>query len=188
MARLSELFGRKGGEASADATRPLAAFTNANGNGGHVEAECLADVGVRLGEENEVLRNLLNDAGRKIGELDELKQIFNSLVPPFNEALRTLEQEKSQRLRLAAALDELRKAHESLRADFYEVEQSSARFEAEAEKLREELELARESNRALEGANLQLANELASGKRRSPPSRANSPRRPRSARPPPRPA
>jgi hypothetical protein len=30
-----------------------------------------------MGEENEVLRNLLTDTGRKIGELDDLKAAFD---------------------------------------------------------------------------------------------------------------
>ena len=37
-----------------------------------------------MGEENEALRNLLTDTGRKIGELDELKEAFDKLVAPFN--------------------------------------------------------------------------------------------------------
>jgi len=58
----------------------------------------LSDVGSRIGEEDEVLRNLLTDTGRKIGELDDLKAAFDKLVAPFNSTLRALEQEKSQTL------------------------------------------------------------------------------------------
>ncbi len=60
-----------------------------------------------MGEENEVLRNLLTDTGRKIGELDELKEAFDKIVAPFNSALRALEQEKSQTLGLTGMLDEV---------------------------------------------------------------------------------
>ena len=66
MAKLSNLFGRKGEE-------PNGARGNGNGNGGHRAIQSFSDVGSALGEENEALRNLLTDTGRKIGELDELK-------------------------------------------------------------------------------------------------------------------
>jgi hypothetical protein len=86
MAKLSDLFGRKG-LAGPDKS------TGRNGNGGDpISIENLSDVGSRMGEENEVLRNLLTDTGRKIGELDDLKAAFDKLVAPFNSTLRALEQ------------------------------------------------------------------------------------------------
>ena len=95
MAKLSDLFGRKGGMAGAD--KFTGRSQNGNGNGGdHISVENLSDVGSRMGEENEVLRNLLTDTGRKISELDALKEAFDKLVTPFNSTLRALEQEKSQ--------------------------------------------------------------------------------------------
>ena len=160
MTKLSELFGRKAGEGGADKPPPAPAK---NGEGSPITVADIADVGSRLGEENEALRNLLSDAGRKIGELDELKQAFNRLVAPFTSTLHELEQEKSQGLRLSKTLDELRAAYEALRTEFYQVEKSSTEFAAKAEKLGEELELARESNRALESASIQLYNNLLTG-------------------------
>src|SRR4029079_8856754 len=98
MAKLSDLFGRKG-LAGPDK------LTGRNGNGGDpISIENLSDVGSRMGEENEVLRNLLTDTGPKIGELDDLKAAFDKLVAPFNSALRALEQEKSQTLSLSGML------------------------------------------------------------------------------------
>jgi crescentin len=77
MAKLSDLFGRKGGAAEVD--KLLARAANGNGNGGnHISVENLSDVGSRMGEENEVLRNLLTDTGRKINELDDLKEASTS--------------------------------------------------------------------------------------------------------------
>ena len=93
MAKLSDLFGRKLSTAGPDN------FTSRNGNGNgsdHISIESLSDVGSRIGEENEVLRNLLTDTGRKINELEDLKDAFDKLVAPFNSTLRALEQEKSQ--------------------------------------------------------------------------------------------
>jgi hypothetical protein len=85
MAKLSDLFGRKG-EPGALVPRP-----RARGNGGgHISIENLSDIGSRMGEENEELRSLLTDTGRNIGELDHLKQAFDKLVAPFNATLRAL--------------------------------------------------------------------------------------------------
>ena len=80
-----------------------------------------------MGEENEALRNLLTDTGRKIGELDELKEAFDKIVAPFNSTLRALEQEKSQTLGLSGMLDEARAAYETLRAEFYQIEKKGDR-------------------------------------------------------------
>jgi len=92
---VGDIFGRKTAAASAGQLTPR--LRNGNGNGGdHISIESLSDVGSRMGEENEVLRNLLTDTGRKISELDDLKQAFDKLVAPFNSTLRALEQEKSQ--------------------------------------------------------------------------------------------
>ena len=153
MAKLSNLFGRKGEE-------PNGGRGNGNGNGGHRAIQSFSDVGSALGEENEALRNLLTDTGRKIGELDELKAAFDKIVAPFNSALRALELEKSQTLSLTSTLNESRTAYETLRTEFYQVEKKATTLEAEAEKLRIDLELAQESNRAFEGTRLELYNEI----------------------------
>ena len=118
MAKLTDLFGRKvetGAEAppqsvpmSASAA-PSASQTASRPNGGSAPStpDSTSDLGSRMGEENEALRNMLSDAGRKIGELDELKQAFGKLVNPFNATLRALEEEKSQTLSLSGMLAEL---------------------------------------------------------------------------------
>ena len=155
MAKLSDLFGRKGIPAVADR------LTGRNGDGGNqISIESLSDVGSRIGEENEVLRNLLTDTGRKISELDDLKDAFDKLVAPFNSTLRALEQEKSQTLSLSGMLAEARTAYETLRTEFYQVEKKATALEADVERLREALELSQETNRALESARLELTDEL----------------------------
>jgi crescentin len=159
MAKLSDLFGRKVSTAGPDnfTGRPR----NGNGNGSdHISIESLSDVGSRIGEENEVLRNLLTDTGRKINELEDLKDAFDKLVAPFNSTLRALEQEKSQNMSLSGMLTEARTSYETLRTEFYQVERKSTVLEAEVERLREDLELARETGRALESARLELTDDL----------------------------
>src|SRR5215468_1553529 len=78
----------------------------------------LADIGARVGEENEALRNLLIDTDRRIGALDDLKDAFRNLVEPIGSALQALEQEKTDNVGLRNALAELRAGHESVRAEF----------------------------------------------------------------------
>src|SRR5690348_2399623 len=142
MSKLSGLFGRKGEQAGSDTPlRPSA---------GAPRAESHEDAGSRIGEENEALRNLLFDTGRKINELDELKSTFDKIVTPFNNTLRALEQEKSQNLSLSGQLDESRAAYDKLRADVYQVERRATFLESENARLREDLELARETARGLE--------------------------------------
>lgn len=157
MAKLSDLFGRKVGTAEPDAFtgRPR----NGNGNG-HIAIENPSDVGSRIGEENEVLRNLLTDTGRKINELEDLKDAFDKLVAPFNSTLRALEQEKSQNMSLSGMLTEARASYETLRTEFYQIERKATVLEAEVERLREDLELSRETGRALESARLELTDDL----------------------------
>src|ERR1700758_2511171 len=64
----------------------------------------LADIGARVGEENETLRNLLIDTDRRIGALDDLKDAFRNLVEPIGSALQALEHEKSDNVGLRTAL------------------------------------------------------------------------------------
>ena len=144
MAKFSDLFGRKAGETGPG--RAGGSSGNGNGNGHqHISVESFSDTGSRLGEANEALRNLLSDTGRKIGELDDLKDAFEKIVAPFNNTLRALEQEKSQSLSLSNMLAEARNAYDTLRSEFYQVEKKAIALESEIEKLREDLELARES-------------------------------------------
>ena len=135
MAKLSDIFGRKN-EGGTDKVIPLPAMPlKGNGQSEH-EVETLTEVGSRIGEENEALRNLLTDAGRKIGELDELKLAFDRLVMPFNSTLRSLETEKSLTMSLSARLDEQRAAYDTLCNEFYATEKRATQLGAETEKLR----------------------------------------------------
>ena len=147
MAKLSDIFSRRN-EPGADKIIPLPAMP-LRGNGPGEADETSVDAGARIGEENEVLRNLLTDAGRKIGELDELKQAFDKLVLPFNATLRALETEKSQTLSLAGRLEEQRAAYDKLCGEFYQVERKATQLDSDVARLRSDLELARETGRTL---------------------------------------
>ena len=158
MSKLSDLFGRKGGQPGADKIPPA---TTRPDQREHAAPEAASDVGSRIGEENEALRNLLFDTGRKINELDELKSAFDKIVTPFNNTLRSLEQEKSQNLSLAGQLAESRAAYDKLRSDVYQVEKRATLLGSENERLREDLELARETVRTLESHRNDINSQIA---------------------------
>jgi crescentin len=151
------LFGRKGVQPGAD--KPVAAKV-APDLREQARPEALSDVGSRIGEENEALRNLLFDTGRKINELDELKSAFDKIVTPFNNTLRALEQEKSANLSLNGQLAENRAAYDKLRADVYQVEKRATLLESENAHLREDLELARETVRGLESHRNDISSQI----------------------------
>src|ERR1044071_4289192 len=158
MSKLSDLFGRKGGQSGADKIPAATARPNPREQ---APPEIPSDIGSRIGEENEALRNLLFDTGRKINELDELKSAFDKIVTPFNNTLRTLEQEKSQNLSLTGQLAESRAAYDKLRTDVYQVEKRATLLASENERLREDLELAREAVRGLESHRNDINSQIA---------------------------
>ena len=116
----------------------------------------LADIGARVGEENEALRNLLIDTDRRIGALDA----FRNLVEPIGSALQALEQEKTDNVGLRNALAELRAGHESVRAEFSALEKRAAELESVGEELGRELTLAQQAARGLEGDKTELTSEI----------------------------
>jgi crescentin len=61
---------------------------------------------------------------------------------------------------LSGMLTEARTAYETLRTEFYQVDRKATALEAEVERLREDLELSRETGRALESSRLELSDEL----------------------------
>jgi crescentin len=157
MNKLSHLFGR-----ARDAADPedMGLEGQARDGSGHF-VESFADVGVRMGEENEALRNLLVDAEHKMLQINEAMEAFSKIVTPINRTIRALEQEKSKTIGLSSALDEGRAAYDTLRAEYYEVEKKAAGYERDNERLRDELEVAQQIGRSLEATRAELASELA---------------------------
>src|SRR5262249_46270596 len=101
--RILDFFGRKRHNAIVSTSTAFAVPTPAKP--GLLAAEdpsepTLADIGARVGEENEALRNLLIDTDRRIGALDDLKDAFRNLVEPIGSALLALEQEKTDNVGL----------------------------------------------------------------------------------------
>ncbi|HEY2137832.1 MAG TPA: hypothetical protein VGH49_18245 [Xanthobacteraceae bacterium] len=160
MTALSEFFGRKSITAAAEIFPPLSPAQGPNGDD-RSATEGWAEIGSRIGGDNEVLRNLLVDTGRRIRAIEDLKNAFGKLVDPIQKTLRTLEQEKSDNVGLRGTLGEVRTSYEALRAEFNDLAKKSAAGDTEQERLRHELELSQQSVRALEANKLELAEGLA---------------------------
>ena len=91
MRTISDFLGRKGvASTSAAYAVPTSAKSGSRG-AEEVHETTFTDIGTRVGEDNETLRNLLIDTDRRIGTLDDLKAAFRSLVEPIGAALQALE-------------------------------------------------------------------------------------------------
>jgi crescentin len=159
MSTISKLFGHLNKspadedlEAPSAAAEPAAAAPS--------ETERWADLGLQVGSDNEALRNLLIDVGRRIDALDDLRDIFGELVVPIGQALNTLEQETLDNANLRSALDEINASYEALRNETRELNRKLAAAEGECEQLRNELGTSQQSIAALEAHTMELATEL----------------------------
>ena len=177
MRTISDFLGRKG-VAPTSATYAVPASARSGSRGAdEVRETTLADIGTRVGEDNETLRNLLIDTDRRIGALDDLKAAFRSLIEPIGAVLQVLEQEKTENFGLRNVLAELRTGHDSLRGDYSALDKRAAELENVGEELHRELTLTQQTARALEADKTELASEMWPGARRSPTSKASWRRR-----------
>jgi chromosome segregation ATPase len=160
MGTISDFLGRKG-VPSASAV-PVPASPKQPGSTATAEQNgpTFADLGARIGEGNESLRNLLIDTERRITALDDVKCAFGDLVEPIGIALHALEQEKTDNAGLRNVLAELRASHEALRSECHAFEKRAAEFEGDTQTLRRELALAQQAARALESDKAELTSEL----------------------------
>ena len=76
----------------------------------HSTSESWAEIGVKVGGDNELLRNLLTDVARRIEALDDLREIFGAAVTPIGEALASLEHEKFDNIKLRSLFDDINSA------------------------------------------------------------------------------
>src|SRR5580700_4292489 len=122
MRKVSDFLARAGVSSTPET---LAALTSKPQNSNRPDDNgkvTFADIGERIGEDNEALRHLLVDTGLQFGALDELKETFGKLVDPLHKLLGTLEHEKFDNASLRGALNELRAAHDGLRTEFQALE------------------------------------------------------------------
>jgi chromosome segregation ATPase len=120
----------------------------------------LADIGARLGEDNEKLRNLLIDAGHRIGAIGDVKKAFRDLAEPIKTAIRDLEQERVENTRLRDALAELRTGYDTLHGNFSALEKRAAELEGDRDVDHRQLAQVRQTARGLENDNTELTSEI----------------------------
>lgn len=123
-----------------------------------------ADLGARIGEDNETLRSLLIDTGHQLNTIDDLKKTFGKLVDPLNNLLTTLEQERADNAGSQGALAAIRTSHEMLRAEFQTLERKASELAAGNERLGRDLESAQQNARAFEEEEAKLNGELAAAR------------------------
>jgi chromosome segregation ATPase len=146
----------------------LISFFSGTGKKLHTEdrpvADELAKIGLKVGSENEALRNLLIEIGRGIGGLDDLKEGFAKLADPLDQALRALERETSDNVSLRVTLQELRTSHEALRSEFKELGKKLTAKGTECEGAQGALILAQQSIKTLQLRETERASELESAR------------------------
>ena len=161
MRKVSDFLARAGVSSTPET---LAALTSKPQNSNRPDdngKSTFANIGERIGGDNEALRHLLIDTGLQFGALDELKETFGKLVDPLHNLLSTLEQAKFDNASLRGALTELRSSHETLRSDFEGLEKKSSDLEGDNHRLTRELTAAQQSTQELDSDKGKLTGEIA---------------------------
>jgi chromosome segregation ATPase len=124
----------------------------------------LAEIGARLGEDNEKLRNLLIDAGHRIGAIGDVQQAFRSLAEPVNAAIRELDQERIESGKLRSALAELRIGYDDLHGKFAALEKRAAELDTDRAGSEQQLAHAQQTARGLQRDKSELTTEVAAAR------------------------
>jgi chromosome segregation ATPase len=119
-----------------------------------------AEIGARIGADNEVLRNLLVDTGHQLNAIDDLKASFNRLTEPLHNVLTTLENERAEHAGSKGQLVALRHSHEALRADFQKLDARATELKADNERLNKSLSAALQKTSELESNRSELRTAL----------------------------
>jgi crescentin len=133
---------------------------------GAADQPTLADIGARVGQDNEALRNLLIDTDRRINAIDDAKNAFRRLSEPISTALRDLAQEKIDNTGLRNALAELHTSYDALRDEFGALEQRAAELESDRDTFRRELARVQQDARGLESDKAELTSEIVAARAR----------------------
>jgi chromosome segregation ATPase len=156
MSKLGGLLGLKTGpsaerEQALPAPAPLAI---------ELDQELFSPIANQLGEDNEIVRNLLADAEYRINELDAVKETIGRLLEPVSKTLRAFEIAKSEKLSLQTVLNTTRVAYGKLRNELAAIEKKASALESECLRLQEDLSIAQEYVKALESAKTDQSAEL----------------------------
>ena len=159
MTKFASLLGRKPTLVAATPESPAAAAAP-DRNVLELDQELFFPIASQLGEENEVVRNLLIDAEHKITELDSIKTSLGRLVDPITKTLRAFEEAKNEKLSLQSVLNNTRIAYSKLREDLTSAERKAATLDSECIRLREVITVAQQTVTALEAAKSEQSAEL----------------------------
>jgi len=166
MTKLASLLGRKptlvaSSEPQQGPALPAAASPGPDRTILELDQDLFFPIASQLGEENELVRNLLIDAEHKITELDGIRQSLGRLVDPVSKTLRAFEEAKNEKLSLQSMLNSTRIAYSKLREDLLAAEKKAASLDTECIRLREVLTVAQQSVNALELTKAEQSAELA---------------------------
>ena len=164
MGTVSDLLGLAGAKSTPDASPAPAPEQKSADQPANRDKMTFADLGARIGEDNEALRNLLIDTSHQLSTIDDLKDTFGKLVDPLSNLLTTLEQERADNAGSQGALAAIRTSHETLRAEFQALEKKSSELEGDNERLGRDLESAQQNARALEEEKAKLNGEVAAAR------------------------
>jgi chromosome segregation ATPase len=156
MTKFTSLLGRKPTLVTETPQSPPAPDKNVL----ELDQELFFPIASQLGEENEVVRNLLIDAEHKITELESIKISLGRLVDPVSKTLRAFEETKNEKLSLQGVLNSTRIAYSKLREDLTVAEKKAATLDTECIRLREVLTVAQQSLGALEATRAEQSAEL----------------------------
>src|SRR5258708_10181878 len=135
MGTVSDLRGLAGAKSTPDASPAPAPEQKSAAHPANRDKMTFADLGARIGEDNEALRNLLIDTSHQLSTIDDLKETFGKLVDPLANLLTTLEQERAHNAGSQGALAAIRTSHETLPAEFQALEKKSSELEGDNEPL-----------------------------------------------------
>jgi crescentin len=123
-------------------------------------AEKWADVGLKVGGDNEVLRHLLMEVGRRVDGLDDLRETFGKLIGPLDQTLQNLERETFDNVNLRGTIEEAHSNYIALRNEFKELGHKLAVTERDCEQLRVALGASQQAVEVLESRKTELTTEL----------------------------
>ncbi|MFL5077776.1 MAG: hypothetical protein ACJ8DS_21310, partial [Microvirga sp.] len=89
MGTVSDLRGLAGAKSTPDAAPGPAPEQKSADHPASRDKMTFADLGARIGEDNEALRNLLIDTSHQLSTIDDLKDTFGTLVEPLSTLLPT---------------------------------------------------------------------------------------------------
>jgi crescentin len=164
MGTVSDLLGLAGAKSTPDASAATAPDRRSDDHPANRDKATFADLGARIGEDNEALRNLLIDTGHQLSTIDDLKETFGKLVDPLSNLLTALEQEKARNAGSEGALAAIRTSHETLRAEFQALEKKSSELESDNERIGRELVSAQQHARALDDEKAKLSGEISAAR------------------------